>query len=127
MNQITKEALEFLNEAKKQLSENSEWTTYRDENENFIALRTGLFEDSIFVYELGNPVGNFVEQLPRQQKVVIDYDQLEQYKSIGNKILPMLDKVATLLTDDPEDDYHYGYKAALEYILKHINSIKENE
>lgn len=86
MNMITKEALDFLNEAKEQLSKNPDFTTYRDEKENFIALRTGFREDCIAVYELGNPVGNFAEQLPRQHKVVIDYEQLEKYKKLQEKV-----------------------------------------
>ncbi|AZV43606.1 hypothetical protein BAOM_2997 [Peribacillus asahii] len=82
MNQITKEALLFLEKAKKGFEENKEWTTYRDEEENFIALRTGMFEDCITVYELSNPVGIFTEQLTRQNNKVIDYDDYGRLKEI---------------------------------------------
>jgi hypothetical protein len=57
MNQISKDALKFLEEARQAFQENENWATYRDDNEEFIALRTGLFEDCITIYELGSPVG----------------------------------------------------------------------
>lgn len=81
MNKISNEALEFLTEAKEQLSKNPETFTYRDNAANFIALRTGLFDNCIMIYELGDEVGNFTEQLPRQNKVLIDYDERENYKN----------------------------------------------
>lgn len=101
MNMITKEALEFLNEAREQLKKNPDYTTYRSEKENFIALRTGFREDCITVYELGSPVGNFAEQLPRQHKVVVDFDQMEMYKKLQEK----LEKIS-LVVDSFE--WHYS-------------------
>lgn len=80
MNQISKEALQFLDEAKEAFEKNEDLTTYRNEVENFIALRSGMFDDCIMIYELGSAVGNFVQQLPRQHKILVNYDELEQLR-----------------------------------------------
>lgn len=100
MNQIPPEALNFLEEAKKGF-DSIETITYIDKNKKFIALRTGFREDCLVVYELGNEIGNFTEQLPKQHTVIIDYDELDRYKKLENKLnklhndLLMMKKVNT--------------------------------
>lgn len=86
MNQITKEVLIFLEEAREAFQDNTKLTTYRDVNEEFIALRTGMFDDCIKIFELGDPVGNFVQQLPRQHKVLVDYDELTRLQDNEKKL-----------------------------------------
>lgn len=85
MNQITPEALEFLEEAKKGF-DNIETITYISKDQDYIALRTGFSEDCLSIYELGNEVGLFTEQLPKQQTVIVEYDELERYKKIEKKL-----------------------------------------
>lgn len=86
MNQITKESLDFMNEAREVFEKNLDLTTYRDDNEEFIALRSGLFDDCMMIYELGSQVGNFVNQLPKQHKVSVEYDELETLKKDKKKV-----------------------------------------
>lgn len=85
MNQIPPEALNFLEEAKRGFN-NIETVTYIDKNKEFIALRTGFREDCLSVYELGNEIGNFTDQLPKQHTVIIDYDELDRYKKLEIKL-----------------------------------------
>ncbi|WP_137743373.1 hypothetical protein [Robertmurraya siralis] len=80
MNQISKEALDFLQEAKESFEKNPDFTTYRNKKGSFIALRTGMSDDCIMIYELGFAVGNFTQQLPRRNMKLIDYDEYEQLK-----------------------------------------------
>lgn len=83
MNQISKEALDFVDAARKSFEENEDYVTYL--SGDFIALRSGMFENCITVYELGSSVGNFTDQLPRRQKVLVDYDELKRLKEIEKK------------------------------------------
>ncbi|WGT37749.1 hypothetical protein QH639_18185 [Lysinibacillus sp. 1 U-2021] len=85
MNQITPEALEFLEEAKKGF-DNVDTITYINKNKNYIALRSGFREDCLSIYELGNEVGLFTEQLPKQYTVIVDYDELEKLKKYKNTV-----------------------------------------
>lgn len=130
MNQISKEALEFLNEAKEGFSKNSDLTTYRNEEETFIALRTGMFDECIMVYELGCPVGNFIQQLDRQHKVLVDYDEVEKVKKMEEIIAVNIEKVnENLEYGIKEKHYHHnkGFKSALELVLKLVSDIKINK
>lgn len=121
MNQITNEALEFLKEAKEQFISNQEYSTYRNQEDGFIALRTGMFDDCIMIYELGSPVGNFTQQLPRQHKVLIDYDEFEKHKKLKELVTTQIAKVTDILQSDASakyNDYNSGYLKALEEVLK---------
>lgn len=125
MNQISKEALEFLNQAREEFSKNTDYTTYRNQEDGFIALRTGFGEDCIMVYELGSPVGNFTQQLPRQHKVLIDYDELESFKKVRKKVELQIDKVEELVNNKEVNkyyDYNNGYLKALNDVLKIMNT-----
>lgn len=81
MSYITPEALEFLEEAKKGFND-IERTTYRNEKEGFIALRNGFMEDGLEIFELGNKVGFFTEQLPQQRTKIIECDELERLRDL---------------------------------------------
>lgn len=124
MNQITKEALEFVEEAKKAFTENDDFTTYRNKEENFIALRGGMRDDCMTVYELGDPVGNFVEQLPRQHKVLVDYEDYEKLKKL-KKVRSLaeheLERAKTLLNNKSDMDYNNGFGSAMAVLLKEMN------
>lgn len=54
---MRKDVLEFLNKAAEAFNSNDLFATYKDDQ--YIALRTGLFEDCITVYEIGGKVGLF--------------------------------------------------------------------
>jgi tetratricopeptide (TPR) repeat protein len=121
MNQISKEALDFLNEAREQFKQNTDYTTYRNREDGFIALRTGMFDDCIEIYELGSPIGNFTQQLPRQHKVLIDYDKLKVYEKLQEKVELQIDKVEELVNNEESNKYYEhnaGYLKALKDVLK---------
>lgn len=70
---ITSRHLDFVNEAKEAFESNAKLHTYRDEEETLIALRYGEDRDCVLVYELGECVGNFVQQIsPDIRKVLRD-------------------------------------------------------
>ena len=54
-----KRHLEFVEEASKKFEENYKLQTYRNNDEDLIALRWGWGEDCIRVYELGDYIGAF--------------------------------------------------------------------
>lgn len=122
MNQISKEALEFVNEAKESFISNEKMVTYTDKEKGYIALRTGFREDCIMVYELGNEVGNFTQQLPSQHKVLVDHDELEIYKRLKNEILPkQIVNVEEMIANDVSGKYvehNKGFLSAMELILR---------
>lgn len=67
---ITKYHLGFVDEAKEAFETNPKLHTYRNDEETLIALRTGSDKDCILVYELGECIGNFVQQVfPDVKKV----------------------------------------------------------
>lgn len=129
MNKISNEALEFLNEAKESFIKNDKMVTYTDKEKGFIALRTGFRDDCIMVYELGNEVGNFVQQLPSQHKVLVDYDEIEIYKKLKEQILPnQINEVMNILDNDLSGKYvehNKGFLSALQLILNTLNTDKE--
>lgn len=63
MTQITKEHLDFVKQAKVYFEESETHTTYRDEDVVLIGLRYGADNDCINVFELGDCVANFVQQI----------------------------------------------------------------
>jgi hypothetical protein len=120
MNIITKEALDFANEAKARFEDSSELVTYRNKESDYIALRGGMFEDSIMIYELGNAVGNFVGQLPRQDKVLVDREELKKLKDVKSTIelgLKTAEKTIRISTSD----YSKGFAAAVSIISYKLN------
>jgi hypothetical protein len=89
--QITPNHLEFLELAKNAFQENSIWETYRNPHYPYIALRMGMDRDCVLVYELGDFVTNFVQQMepaPGPRKVVSQfaYDMEKQLKANDHKI-----------------------------------------
>jgi hypothetical protein len=73
MKQIYPEHLEFVAEAAKAFEEHLALETYKNKEGDLIALRFGADRDCIQVYELGEPVGFFAQQVdvrvraPRKQ------------------------------------------------------------
>lgn len=57
--QITREHLNFMEEAKTAFEENYRLETYRNENDTLIALRYGMDRDCIQIYKLDGEVGFF--------------------------------------------------------------------
>lgn len=57
--QISKEVLEFVNIAADKFNKDDKLYTYR--SDEYIALRTGMFEDCIQVFDIGSDRGNFVQ------------------------------------------------------------------
>lgn len=73
MNQIYPKHLEFVAEAARAFEEHLAWETYMNKEGDLIALRFGTDRDCIQVYELGEPIGFFAQQVdvrvraPRKQ------------------------------------------------------------
>ncbi|MGN7359977.1 hypothetical protein ACTHPF_26730 [Paenibacillus sp. SAF-054] len=73
MKQIYPRHLEFVNEAARAFEDHLTLETYMNKDGDLIALRFGLDRDCVKVYELGEPVGFFVQQVdvrvraPRKQ------------------------------------------------------------
>lgn len=73
MKQITPTHLAFVDEAAKAFEDHLNWEIYMNKEGDLIALRFGYDRDCIKVYELGEPVGFFVQQVgvrteyPRKQ------------------------------------------------------------
>lgn len=127
MNQISNEALEFVEEAKGRFTGDDDLTTYRNDEESFIALRGGFREDCMTVYELGRPVGNFVEQLPSQHKVLVDYEdyaKLKELKKIRRVAECELARAKTLLNNGSDMDYNNGFGNAMTTILNEMTKLK---
>lgn len=113
---ITPESLQFLEEAKKEF-DNIERTTYRNETEGFIALRTGFMEDGLEIFELGNKVGFFTEQLPRQHTKIIEYDELERLRKLEKEYK----KVYKILKYIDNNENNPSVKG----VLLHCNEIRK--
>lgn len=80
MNMITAEALKFLDDARESFIKEDQQVTYK--SDEFMALRTGFRDDNIEIYRLNGEVGNFVEQLPKQHKILVDYDEVYKLKQL---------------------------------------------
>ena len=119
MNQITKEALDFVMEAKERFTQDEELTTYRNEEASYIALRGGFREDCMMIYELGNVVGNFVGQLPTQHKVLIDYDDISILKELQQKVTSLFNEY-----NDSDSEYGKGILDALNVVTKSLSKVK---
>ncbi|GGJ51247.1 hypothetical protein [Virgibacillus salexigens] len=55
--------LSFVNEAKEVFESDIKIKTYRNDDDSLIALRYGAEEDCILVYELGECIANFTQQI----------------------------------------------------------------
>ncbi|TDL50924.1 hypothetical protein E2R60_20465 [Paenibacillus dendritiformis] len=67
MRVIAPKHLAFVADAAKAFNDNPRQETFRDKEEEMIALRYGLDRDCVMVYELGECVGNFVQQISKPQ------------------------------------------------------------
>jgi hypothetical protein len=76
-NQITKQHLSFVQEAKEAFEARPLYETYWNKDDfDLIALRIGGDRDCIMVYELGEEIANFVQQMdpkPMPRKVVREF------------------------------------------------------
>lgn len=76
--QIEQCHLDFLEQAKEAFEVRPDFCTFRngthDGNDTLIALRYGADRDCILIYELGDCIGNFVQQMKPAplKKVIID-------------------------------------------------------
>jgi hypothetical protein len=120
MNIITKEALEFANEAKTRFEVNPELATYLDKDAGYVALRGGMFDDSMLIYELGNAVGNFVGQLPKQDKVLVDKEDAKKFRNLKSLIVPELRRSERLIQEKDNTAYNKGFAAAMYFVLNRI-------
>lgn len=75
--QIQDKHLAFMHEAREAFLENDVLDTYRNEEDfDLIALRMGYDRDCILIYELGQGIANFVQQMkpsPRPRKEVMKF------------------------------------------------------
>ncbi|MEK3784716.1 hypothetical protein [Paenibacillus sp. FSL R5-0810] len=91
MRSITPEHLAFVEEAAKAFEDNQRLETYYTDEAKLIALRFGADRDCIKVYELGEPVGFFVQQvnvrtpLPRKAVARFAMDMEEQLRANEHK------------------------------------------
>lgn len=91
MKQIHPHHLTFLDEAAKAFVKNPRWETYLNTEGNLIALRFGMDRDCIKVYELGEPVGFFVQQMDtripalRKEVARFAYEMEEQLRANDHK------------------------------------------
>jgi hypothetical protein len=74
--QITNTHLAFMQEAKNEFELNPLLETYTNTEKTMIALRYGMDRDCILVYELGDEIANFVQQinpLPKPRKEIYEF------------------------------------------------------
>lgn len=89
--QITKNILDFVNEAKENFEQNPMLETYKNKSKyDLIALRMGEDRDCVLVYELADGIANFVQQIdpcPKPSKVVYEFahDMEKQLKVNDHK------------------------------------------
>ena len=102
-------------------------TTYRNEKEEFIALRGGFLDRSMTVYELGKSVGYFIEQLPSQHKELVDYEdyeKLKEYKKIRGFAEERLMVSKDLMSEGTNADFNRGYSNAMTNLLSEMTKLK---
>lgn len=88
--QITKQHLAFVQEAKEVFEDNPLRETCRSDDDSLIALRMGMDRDCVEVWELGENIANFVQQMepcPKPRKAVQDFahDMEKQLKVNDHK------------------------------------------
>ena len=87
MVQIRDEHLAFMHEARKAFSDNNTWETYMNEDDfELIALRVGMDRDCILIYELGNEIANFVQQMepkPNPKREIMEF-AFEMERTLGH-------------------------------------------
>lgn len=91
MPQITKNHLAFVDHAKRAFENNSVYETFRHpQYGDLLALRMGEDRDCVLVYELGDEIANFVQQMepcPNPRKAVMQFahDMEKQLKANDHK------------------------------------------
>lgn len=88
--QITKRHLAFVQEAKEVFEDNHLRETCRSDDDSLIALRMGMDRDCVEVWELGESIANFVQQMepcppPRKAVQEFAHDMEKQLKVNDHK------------------------------------------
>lgn len=91
MTVITNYHLNFLEEAKQAFIDNPLQETYRNADEDLIALRYGMDRDCVLIYELGDKVAFFAQQIEPVQ-----LNQTVIKKEGQNMMFQVKDKVKVL-------------------------------
>lgn len=125
MTQITKRHLDFVQEAKEAFEGNPDGYTYRNgDDDSLIALRYGADRDCVLVYELGEKIANFVQQMdpcpvPRKPVMEFAHDMEKQLKANDHKGGWMQEHWCDLVT---------GLEISLEKLKKELMKMpKHNE
>ena len=100
---IKRGTIEFVDQAKEVFKRDYNLSTYRDEDEGYIALRVGMFDDCIKVFELGDEVGLFEQWCERPTKPEI-IENLS--RKISNEAIDMTqgqfdDLINNIMTKNP--------------------------
>jgi hypothetical protein len=142
--QITKRHLAFVQEAKEVFEDNSLLETYRNDDDTLIALRMGMDRDCVEVWELGDNIANFVQQMepnPLPRKVVREFSfdmekQLEvndhkggwsreHYEFLTKEIYKNLSKLQVVLSKEDKDKWEITIRCA--NIANFAMMISDNE
>lgn len=107
---VTPEHLNFVEEAGKAFEQNARFETYINEEETLIALRYGEDRDCIVVYELGEGIANFTQQVDVKYPVI--------RKEVARFARNMEDQLRA-------NEHKGGWKDASEFWL--LDQIKEKE
>ncbi|MGG4548289.1 hypothetical protein ABER02_10875 [Rossellomorea marisflavi] len=87
--QINTSHLAFLREAKDQFEKSPIAETYRSPDDTMIALRLGVDRDCILIYELGDEIANFVQQISSQsspRKLLFEFSNNMEIQMKANKL-----------------------------------------
>lgn len=87
--QINNSHLAFMQEAKNQFEKDPLAETYRNPDETMIALRIGVDRDCILIYELGDGIANFVQQISPQsspRKLLLEFTSNMEVQLRANKL-----------------------------------------
>ena len=88
--QITNWHLNFLEESKKAFSENPRYETYRNDNDTLIALRYGVDRDCIQIFELGEEVGFFAQQIGLSPKLMVEDSSEDKPKKLNSLMYALM-------------------------------------
>lgn len=82
---IKPETIEFLNRAKKFFDQSLDHVSFRDEDVGLIALRYGLDDNCILLFELGNEIAFFEDWMDRtttEEKIKHHEEKIEKLKKV---------------------------------------------
>lgn len=146
MTQITKNHLAFVEHAKRAFENNSLYETFRHpQYGDLLALRMGENRDCVNVFELGDEIANFVQQMdpcPKPRKVVSEFahDMEKQLKAnehkdgwgetrngyLTHRLWNKVDKLTNSVLSKPDKDKHQITKLCAD-IANYAMMIADNE